>query len=79
MRLFKLETSDDTGATAWSTEVEAEDLNEALWWAVRNWHPAQGSRRPGGGFNLASNLFVDGVPLLRAVDEFERSRRSAAA
>lgn len=72
--LFKLETRDQSGKASWRTEVEAESLPEALLWAAVNWHPAQGSRRSDGRFNLASNLFVDGVPMLRALDAYEQAR-----
>jgi len=75
---FTLETRDSTGATAWRTVQEAEDLNAVLWWAVRNWHPAQGTRHPAGGYYLNPGLFIDGVPLAQAVNEFERSQRGAA-
>lgn len=35
------------------------DLNAALGWAVRNWHPAQGPRIDGGeGFYLNHRLLV---------------------
>lgn len=72
--IFILETRYDTGATAWRTEVEAEDLPSALVWAAANWHPAQFSRRADGRFNLNPGLFVDGVPMLAALDAHELGR-----
>lgn len=63
MAQFTLRSVYADGSVAHQRDVDADDLNDALTWAVTNWHPAQGPRcvnGPGHYLNHRLLVAIDG-------------------
>lgn len=76
--LFTLERRYADNTVQHRTQAEAPDVAHALYWAVRNWSPAQGLRRDAHSFYLDQSLFVDGVPIADVLAAINAPVREAA-